>query len=91
MQRILSRGEIETLDHTAIPRFRMPERASVFTDRAARLRQLAQGSAISGYLLLMAHLADAQQRALAGFSAPPAPEARILLGQSHGLPPLQAA
>lgn len=90
MQRILPRGEIETLDHTAIPRVRMPERGSVFLTRAARLRQLAQDSPISGYLLLMAHLADAQQRALAQSSAPPASAERIALAQAHGMPPLQA-
>ncbi|HDR9226708.1 TPA: formate dehydrogenase accessory protein FdhE, partial [Burkholderia vietnamiensis] len=40
-QRILEPTEISALDHSAIPRFRLPERGSVFAARAARLRKLA--------------------------------------------------
>ncbi len=90
MQRILPRGEIESLDHTAIPRSILPERASVFSTRAARLRQLAQNNPISDYLLLMAHLAQAQQGALAMFSAPGASNEQVARAQAHGMPPLQA-
>lgn len=91
MQRILSRGEIEGLDHTLIPRIRMPERASVFADRAARFRQLAADSTLQDYLTLMAHLSDAQQQVLRTYaSIPGADEARVKLAQSHGMPPLQA-
>lgn len=90
MQRILSRGEIESLDHTAIPRFNLPVRASVFADRAARLRHLAQDNPASAYLLLMAKLVDAQQHVLSGFSAPEASAERLSLAQAHGMPPLQA-
>ena len=91
MQRILSRGEIEGLDHTLIPRVRLPELASVFADRAARLRHLAVDSPISAYLELMAHVSDAQQQILAEYtSVPGASESRIALAQSHGMPPLQA-
>jgi len=90
LQRILPRGEIEALDHNTVPRLRQPERASVFTSRAGRLRQLAQDSPVGDYLSLMAHLADAQQRALAGCAAPMADDARIAQAQAHGMPPLQA-
>lgn len=90
MQRILPRGEIEELDHNAIPRVRKPERASVFATRAARLRELAEDSPVADYLLLMAHLADAQQRALKNSEATGPSEARISLAQTHGMPPLQA-
>ncbi len=90
MQRILPRGEIEGLDHTAIPRVRMPVAASVFVDRAARLRHLASDSAMAEYLLLMAHLADAQHSALKVFSAPAATEAQVSRAQSHGMPPMLA-
>ena len=62
VQRILEAGDIELLDHSAIPRIRTPERLAVFAARAARLRQLAAlGNPIAGYLRLMAVLADAQQ------------------------------
>ncbi len=90
MQRILPRGEIEALDHNRIPRVSLPERGSVFATRAARLRQLATDSPVADYLLLMAHLVDAQHRALQDCAAPEASEERISLAQAHGMPPLQA-
>ena len=60
VQRLLQPGEIETLDHTAIPRLVLPQPASLFTARAARLRQLANNDikgipvdeSLSGYLQL---------------------------------------
>lgn len=90
MQRILERGEIESLDHTNIPRVRMPVRASVFADRAARFRQLAQGHPAGAYLSLMADLVDAQHNALKECSVPAAGEEQISRAQAHGMPPLQA-
>ncbi|HEV7815549.1 MAG TPA: formate dehydrogenase accessory protein FdhE, partial [Janthinobacterium sp.] len=68
VQRILEAGEIESLDHNAIPRLLLPQALGVFSARAARLRQLAQGDVtgtpvgetLRGYLLLMAALVDAQ-------------------------------
>jgi len=91
LQRILSRGEIESLEHTAIARLRQPERGSVFAARAARLRQLATDSPVSAYLLLMAQVADAQQAALADCAAPLPDGERIALAQAHGMPPLAPA
>ncbi|MBB1597349.1 formate dehydrogenase accessory protein FdhE [Achromobacter sp. UMC46] len=90
MQRILPRGEIEALDHNVIPRVTLPDRSSVFATRAARLRQLAADSPVADYLLLMAQLVDAQQRALKDCAAPEASEDRVALAQAHGMPPLQA-
>jgi FdhE protein len=68
VQRLLEPGEIEALDHTTIARLLLPQPLSLFTARAARLRQLAQGdvagipvgATLHGYLLLMAALVDAQ-------------------------------
>lgn len=91
MQRILPRGEIESLDHTRIPRLRMPGRAGVFSDRAARLRALAADSPVGAYLALMATLADAQQRALKAF-VPTLPDAdAIARARQHDMPLLPAA
>lgn len=90
MQRVLARGEIESLDHTSIPRLRLPVRAAVFADRAARLRQLAQDSPLSGYLSLMADLAKGQHLALRDYKATGATNERLDLAQAHGMPPLQA-
>ncbi len=86
MQRILDPGQIESLDQSAIPRLRMPERATVFSTRAARLRQLAGASPIGGYVRLMAALADAQQQTLAQISATMPLAESIALAQQHSMP-----
>lgn len=90
MQRILPRGEIEELDHNAIVRVRLPERATVFAARASRLRQLATDNPVADYLTLMADLVEAQQALLSDSHFPGADAARIDLAQAHGMPPLQA-
>jgi FdhE protein len=90
LQRILERGEIESLNHTSIPRLRQPVQASVFADRAARFRQLAQDHPLSGYLGIMATLADAQNLAIKGCNLPGASMQQIELAQRHGMPVLQA-
>ncbi|SAK75536.1 formate dehydrogenase accessory protein FdhE [Caballeronia hypogeia] len=87
VQRIVEAARIESLDPSAIPRLRMPERATVFAARAARLLQLADANnPISGYLRLMAALADAQQRLLASFNAPMPSRETIELNQRHSMP-----
>ncbi|CAG9247020.1 Protein FdhE homolog [Paraburkholderia caribensis] len=86
MQRILDPGQIESIDHSAIPRLRMPERATVFSTRAARLRQLAGASPIGGYIRLMATLAEAQQQTLAQISATMPSTESIALAQQHSMP-----
>ncbi|SAK94152.1 formate dehydrogenase accessory protein FdhE [Caballeronia ptereochthonis] len=87
VQRIVEAAQIESLDQSAIPRLRMPERATVFAARAARLLQLADASnPISGYLHLMAALADAQQRVLTNFHAPMPSRESIELNQRHSMP-----
>lgn len=60
VQRILQPAEIESIDHVAIARVRLPERKVIFSARAQRLRQLAASNPIGPYLLLMATVADAQ-------------------------------
>ena len=91
MQRILPRGEIESLDRTRIPRVRLPQRARVFADRGARLRALANASPVGGYLSLMACVAEAQQRALNSFSPAPPDADSLARATAHDMPPLQAA
>lgn len=91
MQRILSRGEIEGLDNTHIPRLAQPQARTVFQERADRMRQLAPESPIGDYLIVMAHVADAQHRALQTYTAiPGASKEQIDRAQAHGMPPLQA-
>ncbi|HZZ10581.1 MAG TPA: formate dehydrogenase accessory protein FdhE [Paraburkholderia sp.] len=90
-QRILEAGEIESLDRTAIPRIRTPERLAVFAVRAARLRQLAAlSNPIAGYLRLMAVLADAQQAVITHFKARPPSAELIASAQQHAMPLIPA-
>jgi FdhE protein len=91
LQRILEPGQIESLDRTSIPRLRMPQRAEVFSARAARLRQLADGHPLGDYLRLMAALVDAQQHVLDNFQAErPSPES-IEQAQQHCMPLVPAS
>lgn len=91
VQRILERGQIETLASRTIPRVRLPQREHVFARRAERLRQLAQDHPIGDYLRLMAKVADAQQAALdAGIAATLPTDSTIAAAAAHGMPPLAA-
>ncbi|RKP46577.1 formate dehydrogenase accessory protein FdhE [Pararobbsia silviterrae] len=93
MPRILEPGEIATLDASALPRIRLPARATIFSARAQRLRALAHESAIGGYLRLMASVADAQHTVLGAL--PPASIDRaalaLALAQRNGMPVRPAA
>ncbi|SIT49505.1 Protein FdhE homolog [Paraburkholderia ribeironis] len=91
VQRILEAGDIESLDPSAIPRIRTPQRLAVFAPRAARLRQLAAlSNPIAGYLRLMAVLADAQQAVIADFKAQPPSAESIASAQQHSMPLIPA-
>lgn len=92
MPRILPRGEIEGLDHTRIPRVRLPDLSDLFSARAARLRQLATDNPLQDYLRFMAIVCDAQQDAAARLGAAVAlPDAGALAtAQAHGMPPIPA-
>lgn len=91
MQRILQPGDIEAIDHTQFPRIRLPEPVSLFTERAARLRQQAEGHPIGEYLRFLARLVQAQAQAAAQVEVA-APEPAVLArAQAHAMPLLPAA
>ena len=91
MQRILQPGEIEALDRTSPLRTRLPQPASLFAERAARLAQKAEGNPIGDYLRFLARLVRAQQQA-AGKVQTSAPDpAQIARAQEHSMPLLPAA
>jgi FdhE protein len=91
MTQILQPGEV-TGPVPGIPHVLLPDRATVFARRAARLGQLAEGHSLGGYLRFLASLAEAQQAALDAFPEVPLPSERELaLAREHGLPPLSAA
>lgn len=89
-QRILEPGEIQSLDPSAIPRLRLPERATHFAARAARLRKLADRNPIGGYVRLMAALVDAQHNALDHLNAQMPSRDAIENAQQHSMPILPA-
>ncbi len=97
VQRILERGQIETLARRDIPRILLPAPDALFRERAARLRALAPASALGSYLQLLAVVADAQQAAYAALT--PAEherlracggDARADAARQAGMPPLPA-
>lgn len=91
MQRILQPGEIEALDRVSFPRVRLPQPATLYQERAARLRQLAPGHPIADYLRFAARLVDAQQRLAAHAPpAPPLPDSVVQRANSHGMPLMPA-
>lgn len=94
MQRILQPGDIEALDHTAFTRVRLPEPGTLYTDRAARLDQLAEGNPIADYLRFAARLVRAQ-RAVAAKLAPvsftDAEVQQVARAQEHSMPLFPAA
>ncbi|MDT6964093.1 formate dehydrogenase accessory protein FdhE [Cupriavidus sp. SZY C1] len=90
VQRILEPAEIESIDHIAIARVRLPERAEVFGARAQRLRQLAPSNPIGPYLLLMAAVADAQHAVAQSLDIPPPSPQTIERAGEHCMPLLPA-
>lgn len=88
--RVLGPGEIEA-PAGEIPYVRLPERSTVFADRARRLRQLAEGHRLSDWLKFVARLSDAQQTALERAPDVPLPDAALLArAKEHAMPPLPA-
>ena len=101
VQRIIERGEIESLDHTALPRLLLPVTASLFTQRAARLQDLMDGKVagiavsteLSAYLSLMRELvlAQAEIAQLLGEAELAMPDQQSIdLTLQHMMPPLAA-
>lgn len=90
MQRILQAGEIESLDRTHFPRILLPHPASLFAERAARVRQLANGNPIADYLQFIAKIIDAQHHAASSVQVAPADSAAVARAQAHSMPLLPA-
>ncbi|HBK00145.1 MAG TPA: hypothetical protein DDZ62_09320 [Delftia acidovorans] len=91
MQRILQPGDIESLDHTSFPRVLLPQLPGLFVERAARLRQLAEGNPIADYLQFVAQIVDAQAKAAGQLTLAEPDAALIARAQEHSMPLLPAA
>ncbi len=90
-QRVREPGQIEALTQRSIPRVRLPDRGSLFTARAARLRELSGGASLGDYMRFLAALVDAQQAALSETAAEAPAAGEIARSGEHGMPPIQAA
>lgn len=89
--RVMSPEEIAARGGGETPFFLWPQRASVFAERAMRLRQLARGHAMGDFLDFAADIAQAQQARLAAMPALPLPDAAALDRAARaGRPPLSA-
>ena len=75
--RILQPGEIEALDKTSFPRVLLPQVSTLFAERAARLRQLADGNPIADYLQFAAKIVDAQHAAAGSVELQPMDRSNI--------------
>ncbi|MFA5539801.1 MAG: formate dehydrogenase accessory protein FdhE [Gemmobacter sp.] len=82
-----------SIGNIAKPPFtRLPDPATIFANRAARLRALAEGSDLGDYLDFLASLAGLQAEALADTPAPALPGAEVLArAAQHEMPPLDRA
>jgi FdhE protein len=90
--RVMSAEEIAAKAGGETPFLQMPQRATLFAERAMRLRQLARGHAMEDFLVFMADLAQAQQTRLAQFPEVPLPDADALdRAAERGVPPLPAS
>lgn len=90
--RVMSPEEIASKAAGETPFLHMPERTTVFAERAMRLRQLSRGHAMGDFLGFMAELAQGQQAQLERMSPVPLPDASAIdLAARQGVPPLPAA
>ncbi|MGQ7817099.1 formate dehydrogenase accessory protein FdhE [Metapseudomonas furukawaii] len=84
---ILEPGQIEAAAN--IPPFLHLPGRDLFIRRAERLRSLAQGHPLAGYLLLIANLCEAQQQVLDNPPPLPGPApAAIARSREHRMPPI---
>jgi FdhE protein len=89
-QKILDPSQIASQDPSAIPRIRLPERATVFEARAARLKTLAAGNPISAYIRLMSTVAAAQHLQLTTITPNLPSREAITQAQHHSMPLIPA-
>lgn len=83
--RLMSPEEIATQAGQQAPLLRLPTRASLFLEREQRLRQLAAGHAMRGYLLFAAELVRAQHALLNAYPSVVLPtEAAIATAADQG-------
>ena len=89
--RLLDPEQIAIQAGRQMPFLRLPQRATLFAERALRLRQLSAGHPMRDYLLFIAELAQAQHQVLQDYATVPLPDAAACDSAARGLlPPLPA-
>src|SRR5215831_12487766 len=87
VQKLLTPEEIAARAAPRIPFLRLPARSEAFSLRAQRLRELAPGHSMQGYLELIARVADAQQHVLDDMPPVRLPQpAAVERAREHGMP-----
>lgn len=90
-QRLLSPEEIAVQAGQQVPFLRLPERTTVYAERAMRLRQRAASHPMGDYLRFVADIAEAQQTVLDGYPVVAlAGDAALDAAARLGVPPLPA-
>lgn len=89
--RLLDPEQIAIQAGRQMPFLRLPQRATVYAERALRLRQLAAAHPMRDYLLFIAELVQAQHQVLQDYASVPLPDAAACDAAARGLlPPLPA-
>lgn len=90
--KVMSPEEIAARAGGEVQHLRLPDGATLFAERALRLRQLAASHAMRDYLIFMADLAQAQHLVLPTVPTLPLPTGAQMAGaRALGRPPLPAA
>lgn len=90
--RLLDPEQIAIQAGRQMPFLRLPQRATVYAERALRLRQLSAAHPMRDYLLFIAELVQAQHQVLQDYATVPLPDAAACDSAARGLlPPLPAA
>lgn len=88
---LLTPEEIASRSGREVPFLRLPERSTLFAERALRLRRLAAGHAMRDYLVFVAEIAEAQHEVLQSLGPLALPDERELQDAARqGVPPLPA-
>lgn len=89
MNKIKSKEEISGGTLGEFPRIVLPEGKSIFSSRAARLKQIAPENPLEDYLQLIAVITEAQEKVFGKYKLPDIDAERIESSQKYGMPALQ--
>lgn len=86
--RLVDANNITQLVESTAPRLLLPQAASLFHQRARRLRHLAQGHILEAWLLFCADLCETQEKLIGSTVVPELDQAKAAISLKHGMPPI---